>query len=92
MSCFLKRACPVISLFFEKSVITIVERVKHLPIRRVLRAFQTIMNRDFSSWIKKIVFNFPVPVDGEEVKELPLETETTVECIVLMSRKDKKEH
>ena len=36
--------------------------------------------------IKKIVFNFPVPVDGEEVKELPLETETTVETVVLLSR------
>ena len=35
--------------------------------------------RKDGSWIKKIVFNFPVPVDGEEVKELPLETETTVE-------------
>ena len=31
--------------------------------------------RKDGSWIKKIVFNFPVPVDGEEVKELPLETE-----------------
>ena len=37
--------------------------------------------RKDGSWIKKIVFNFPVPVDGEEVKELPLETETTVEGI-----------
>jgi len=27
-----------------------------------------------------------VPVDGEEVKELPLETETTVEAVVLLSR------
>ena len=27
--------------------------------------------RKDGSWIKKIVFNFPVPVDGEEVKELP---------------------
>ena len=26
--------------------------------------------RKDGSWIKKIVFNFPVPVDGEEVKEL----------------------
>ena len=39
------------------------------------------------SWIKKIVFNFPVPVDGEEVKELPLETETTVETVCLLSKK-----
>ena len=43
--------------------------------------------RKDGSWIKKIVFNFPVPVDGEEVKELPLETEATVETVVLMSRK-----
>ena len=40
--------------------------------------------RKDGSWIKKIVFNFPVPIDGEEVKELPLETETTVESVVLM--------
>jgi site-specific DNA recombinase len=37
-------------------------------------------------WIKKIVFNFPVPINGGEVKELPLESETTVETVVLMSR------
>jgi site-specific DNA recombinase len=43
--------------------------------------------RKDGSWIKKIVFNFPVPVDGEEVKELPLETETTVENVVLLERK-----
>ena len=43
--------------------------------------------RKDGSWIRKIVFNFPVPVDGEEVKELPLETETTVETVVTMSRK-----
>ena len=42
--------------------------------------------RKDGSWIKKIVFNFPVPVDGKEVKELPLETETTVECVLLMSK------
>ena len=41
--------------------------------------------RKDGSWIKKIVFNFPVPVEGEEVKELPLETETTVESIALLS-------
>ena len=42
--------------------------------------------RKDGSWIKKIVFNFPVPVDGEEVKELPLETETTVETVALLSK------
>ena len=42
--------------------------------------------RKDGSWIRKIVFNFPVPVDGEEVKELPLETETTAETVVLLSK------
>ena len=48
--------------------------------------------RKDGSWIKKIVFNFPVPVDGEEVKELPLETETTVETVVLLSKLNAKQH
>ncbi len=48
--------------------------------------------RKDGSWIKKIVFNFPVPVDGEEVKELPLETETTVETVVLLSHKKPDGH
>ena len=38
------------------------------------------------NWIRKIVFNFPVPVNGQEITELPLENETMVECIVLLSR------
>ena len=38
-------------------------------------------------WIKKIVFNFPMPIDGEEVIELPLETETTAETVALLVRK-----
>ena len=42
--------------------------------------------RKDGSWIKKIVFNFPMPVDGEEVKELPLETEITVETVCLLER------
>ena len=35
---------------------------------------------------RNIVFNFPVPLDGGEVKEMPLESETTVESIVLLSK------
>ena len=31
------------------------------------------------NWIRKIIFNFPVPVNGTEVTELPLENETMVE-------------
>ena len=38
------------------------------------------------NWIRNIVFNFPVPVNGQEVKELPLETGTTLETVVLLSQ------
>lgn len=38
------------------------------------------------NWIRKIIFNFPVPVNGTEVKELPLESETMVETVVLLSQ------
>ena len=38
------------------------------------------------NWIRKIIFNFPVPVNGTEVKELPLENETMVETVVLLSQ------
>ena len=48
--------------------------------------------RKDGSWIKKIVFNFPVPVDGEEVKELPLETETTVEAVLLLTKLNVERH
>lgn len=41
------------------------------------------------NWIRNIVFNFPVPVNGQEVKELPLETGTTLENIVVLARKNK---
>lgn len=37
------------------------------------------------NWIRKIIFNFPVPVNGTEVTELPLENETTVETVDGMS-------
>lgn len=42
--------------------------------------------REDGCWIKKIVFNFPVPVNGEDVKELPLEFQPTVEMVVHMSK------
>ena len=38
-------------------------------------------------WIRSIVFNFPMPVEGGEVKELSLESETTVETVATLSRK-----
>ena len=39
------------------------------------------------NWIRNIVFNFPVPVNGQEVKELPLETGTTLETVCLLSQR-----
>lgn len=39
------------------------------------------------NWIRNIVFNFPVPVNGGEVKEIPLENETMLEACALLSRK-----
>ena len=44
------------------------------------------------NWIRKIIFNFPVPVNGTEVKELPLENETIVETVVLLSRETINDH
>lgn len=36
-------------------------------------------------WIRNIVFNFPMPVKGQEIKSLPLESEATVETVVSLS-------
>ena len=38
-------------------------------------------------WIRKIVFNFPVPVNGEEVKEFPLENQTMLEAVCFLSNR-----
>jgi len=40
-------------------------------------------------WIRNIAFNFPMPVKGKEIKALPLESDATVETVVLMSRVDR---
>lgn len=37
-------------------------------------------------WIRNIVFNFLVPMEDGEVKELPLENQTMFESVVLLSR------
>ena len=44
------------------------------------------------NWIRKIIFNFPVPVNGTEVKELPLENETMVETVCLLSKLNAKHY
>ena len=37
-------------------------------------------------WIRNIVFNFPVPVKGQDVVEYPLENLTTAETVCLLSK------
>ena len=37
-------------------------------------------------WVKNIVFNFPVPINGRNVRELSLENETILETVVLLSK------
>ena len=38
------------------------------------------------NWIRNMVFNFPVPVNGQEVTELPLESGTMLESVVRLER------
>ena len=44
--------------------------------------------RPDGNWIRNIVFTFPVPVQGHEVKELPLEKSTLLETIVSLQRQN----
>ena len=45
-----------------------------------------VNDEDNGCWIRNIVFNFPMPVQGQEIKNLSLEPESTVETVVLLSR------
>ena len=48
---------------------------------------------DNGCWIRNIVFNFPMPVQGKEIKSLPLESESTVETVCILSKlSSAKEH
>lgn len=40
---------------------------------------------DNNCWIRNIVFNFPMPVKGKEIRTLPLEKQSTVESVCLLS-------
>ena len=44
------------------------------------------------NWIRNLVFNFPIPVNGQEVTELPLESGTMLETVVLLSKLNAKQH
>ena len=43
-------------------------------------------------WVKNIVFNFPVPINGRNVRELSLENETILETVVLLSQQKPDDH
>ena len=43
-------------------------------------------------WIRNIVFNFPMPVQGQEIKALPLESDATVETVALLSKLSEAKH
>ena len=38
------------------------------------------------NWIRNIVFNFPIPFNGEEVKELSLSSKKGRETVCLLTR------
>lgn len=40
---------------------------------------------DNNCWIRNIVFNFSMPVKGKEIKMLPLEKQSTVETVAILS-------
>ena len=58
-----------------------IERIELFPIKQ-----------PGGNWIRKIIFNFPVPINGSEVKELPLENESIVETVVLLSKLNTKQN
>ena len=43
-------------------------------------------------WIRNIAFQFPVPFNGEEVTELPLENESTLETVCILSKLKAERH
>ena len=58
-----------------------IERIELFPIKQ-----------PGGNWIRKIIFNFPVPINGSEVKELPLENESMVETVCLLSELNTKQN
>ena len=43
-------------------------------------------NASFVRCIRNIVFAFPVPYNGKEIREFPLESQSTVECVLSLSK------
>ena len=44
------------------------------------------------NWIRNIVFNFPIPFNGEEVKELSLSSKKGREAVILLSKLHAEHH
>ena len=43
---------------------------------------------DHGIWIRSITFNFPIPMNGKDVREMPLESKDIVECVASFSKGD----
>lgn len=44
------------------------------------------------NWIRNIVFAFPVPYNGKEIREFPLESQSTVEAVLLLTKLHVERH
>ena len=44
------------------------------------------------NWIRNIVFAFPVPYNGKEIREFPLESQSTVEAVLLLTKLNVERH
>ena len=44
------------------------------------------------NWIRNIVFAFPVPYNGKEIREFPLESQSTVEAVLLLTKLNVDRH
>lgn len=42
-------------------------------------------------WVRSLTFKFPIPTQNGEVKEFPLESLTTIESVVCLTRKQVSE-
>ena len=77
-------------LNFGKLYDIISDEEKKSLITYLIKEIQIYPNGESEQPLKSIEFNFPIYRDGQEVRRLLWEKGNTVECVVLMSRKDKQ--
>ena len=72
-----------------------------LPVKRRKREFMRAFieridlypeKQKCGNWIRNIVFNFPIPFNGEEVKELALSSKKGREIVILLSNRHPKQN